>query len=390
MRNTFFTGFIRLLGLVPCILVAGCARSAVSVQYVEISLPAHSSAAVLGAREGAWLAWGGDLSAPDLYVQRVGAVEAQRLPISSAPTDIRLLALAERRMALLWLERSAGGPALQAATLEPEGNLRRAPFEIGAAQRYIALPTPTGGVLALTIQEGVLVINQLDRLGRPYGRVRAAESAHMAAAALDGRDRLHLLWLAPGDGELWQLLYLSIQLALLDESAPRLPAPTLLAVLRLAEGEYVESLSAAADAEHLYTVWNIVRVSHEGAAGRLDGIVLQQEAPLRSRQLDLSALPANLREVSLPFADDGQGSAVTLVGRSRERWIVFGALTARGVFRVQQFEGATADQTLSGGVAASLSANNALHLAWLVQDRQGRAKLRYAAFPRPQPALAPS
>lgn len=391
MSNYFFTLSNRFLALVLFSgLLVSCAaseRHETEIQRFEGAVP--STIALFAAQRGAWIAWAGDLSAPDLYVQPIGAVQGWTFPISGAPTDLQLLPLAERRLALLWLERSAGGaPRLQVATLESDGTLRRAPFEIGAAQRYTALPTPTGGILAFPINAESLSIALLDRLGRPYGTVRVAESAHMAAAALDQRDQLHVAWLAPSDGALWQLLYLSFDLALLDQSAPRLPAPTLLAVLRLAEGEYIESLSASTDAERLYILWNAVSVGHKGESVRLEGLSFPLESPLRSRPLDVSGLPANLRQISLLSTDQAQGGAPTLVGRFAGRQIVFGALTERGVFRVRQVRAASESEVLIGTVAA-LSPNNALHLAWIAQDKHGRAALRYAAFPRPQPAVAP-
>jgi hypothetical protein len=66
---------------------------------------------------------------------------------------------------------------------------------------------------------------------------------------------------------------------------------------------------------------------------------------------------------------------------------VYGALTAQGVFRVRQLMAAGADEQLISA-AAALSANNALHLAWLTQNAQGATQLRYAVLPRPQPAVA--
>jgi hypothetical protein len=391
MSNGLFTLSNRFAILTLCIfLLVSCTtadRYETGIQRFERAVP--STVALFAAQRGAWIAWAGDLSAPDLHVQPIGATQAWTFPISGAPTDLHVLPLAERRLALLWLERSAGGaPRLQVATLESDGTLRRAPFEIGAAQRYTALPTSTGSILTFLINAESLSIGLLDRLGRPYGTVRVAEAAHMAAAALDRRDQLHVTWLAPSDGALWQLLYLSFDLRLLDQSAPRLPAPTLLAVLRLAEGEYIESLSAGADPERLYILWNLVNVGRESESARLEGLSFPLESPLRSRQLDVSALPANLRQISLLSTDQAQGGAPTLVGRLADRKIVFGALAEQGVFRVQQVRAAAEGEVLSNVIAA-LSPNNALHLAWIVQNQQGRAALRYAAFPRPQPAVAP-
>ncbi len=392
MSNIFSAALISVrLAALCALLLAGCASAeSGGAQRLADQVAAQSGIALLATSQEVWLAWSGDLIAPDLHLKRLRTGQTWRFPISGAPSDLRLLPLAERRLALLWLERSAGGaPSLQVAVFEADGNLRRAPFEIGAAQRYAALPTPIGGVVALSLHEGALAIHVLDRLGRPYGKLAMAERAHRAAAALDGRDRLHLLWLSPADGALWQLLYASFDLALLDQSAPRPPAPTLLAVLRLAEGEYIESLGAAADSERLYALWNVVSVSARGESARLAGLSFPLEAPLESRALDLSALPADLRAINLPFADAAQGGAPTLVGSRAGGRIVFGALTGQGVFRLREFEGAARGEILSGGVAAALSANNALHLAWLAQDSQGRAGLRYAVFPRPQPAVAP-
>jgi hypothetical protein len=388
MSNRFFTIFARLLIV---LLVASCASAAqdeIGVQRFERDLPAQSELALLATQRGAWIAWAGALSAPDLLVQPIGAAQAWQFPISGAPSQVRLLPLAERRAALLWLERLTGSTSrLQCATLEPSGALRRAPFDLGSAQRYSAVPMPDGGILALIINNGQLSIARLDRLGRPFGTHQLAESAHLAAAALDRRDQAHVLWLAPSDGALWQLLYVTFEIALLDQAAPRLPAPTLLSVLRLSDGQYIESLSAGADETRLYALWNVIRVQQAGETAHLEGISFPLSAPLRSRPLDLSALPANLRGVSLPFADLPHGGAPTLVG-NLPRHVVYGALTAQGVFRVRQLTAARADEQLVSAAAAALSANNALHLAWLVQSAQGATRLSYAVVPRPQPAVA--
>jgi len=387
MSNRFFTTSARLL---VALLIAGCTSAVhdqIGVQRVADGLPAQSDLALMAAQRGAWIAWAGALRAPDLFVQPIGAAQAWQFPISGAPSQVRLLPLAERRAALLWLERSIGGaPRLQCATLEPSGALRRAPFDISAAQRYSAVPTPDGGILAFIINDGQLSIARLDRLGRPFGTHRLAESAHLAAATLDRRDQVHALWLAPGDGALWQLLYVTFEVALLDQPAPRLPAPTLSAVLRLADGQYIESLSAGADEKHLYAVWNVVSVQQTGEAARLEGVYFPLNAPSVSRALDLSALPANLRGVNIPYVDSPQSGAPTLVG-SLPRHVVYGALTAQGVFHVRQLMAAGADEQLISA-AAALSANNALHLAWLTQNAQGATQLRYAVLPRPQPAVA--
>jgi hypothetical protein len=388
MSNRFLTICAHFL---VALLMAGCAsavRDEIGVQRFAQDVPAQSDLALIAAQRGAWIAWAGALSAPDLFVQPIGAAQAWQFPISGAPSQVRLLPLAERRAALLWLERLTGSTSrLQCATLEPSGALRRAPFDIGAAQRYSAVPTPDGGILAFIINDGQLSIARLDRLGRPFGAYRLAEAAHLAAATLDARDRVHVLWLAPSDGALWQLLYVTFEVALLDQPAPRLPAPTLLAVLRLAAGQYIESLSAGTDELGLYAVWNVIGVRQAGESARLEGVYFPLSAPTVSRALDLSALPADLRGVSIPFANLPQGGAPTLVG-SLPRHVVYGALTAQGVFRVRQLMAAGADEQLVSAAAAALSANNALHLAWLTQNAQGATQLRYAVFPRPQPAVA--
>ncbi|MDW8300466.1 MAG: hypothetical protein RML95_14140, partial [Anaerolineae bacterium] len=381
MNNGIFTAFARFLVLSWIVLSASCTTTDryIGIRRFEYDVTSQSALGLLAVRHGVWIAWSGGLSAPDLYVQPIGTAQVWRFPISGAPNQLRLLPLAERRLALLWLESSAGTvPRLQVATVEADGTLRRAPFEIGAAQRYTALPTPSGGILAFTISDESLSVAQLDRLGRPYGKFRVAESAHMVAATLDQRNQLHLLWLAPSDGQLWQLLYVSFDLGLLDQSVPRLPAPTLLAVLRLADSEYFESFSAVADAEHVYVVWNVVSVSRESESARLEGLFFPLNTPLRSRSLNLSALPTNLRHVSLPLADGVLSGAPTLVGSREAQHIVFGALAVQGIFRLQQVAATSENEILSSDVAAALSANNALHLAWLVQSAQGKAGLRYA------------
>jgi len=376
--------------LFVALLMAGCARAArheIGVRRVADGLPAQSDLALMAVQRGAWIAWAGALSAPDLFVQPVGAAQAWQFPISGVPSQVRLLPLAEQRAALLWLERSIGSaPRLQCATLEPSGTLRRAPFDLGSAQRYSAVPAPDGGILAFIISDEQLSIARLDRLGRPFGAHRLAESAYLAVATLDRRDQVHVLWLAPGDGALWQLLYVAFEAALLDQPAPRMPAPTLLAVLRLADGQYFESLSAGADEMHLYAIWNVVSVRQGGESARLEGVYFPLSAPSLSRALDLSALPANLRGVSIPFDNSLRGGAPTLVG-SLPRYVVYGALTGQGVLRVQGLAAARAGERLVSA-AAALGTNNALHLAWLVQNAQGATQLRYAAFLRPQPVAA--
>lgn len=393
MSNSFFTVYKRAIACAFAVLiVTSCAAVAQDERVVprfERSVSAQSEVALVATQRGAWIAWAGALSAPDLFVQPINAAQAWNFPISGVPSQLSVLPLPERRLALLWLERSIGGvPRLQCATLEPNGALRRAPFDILSAQRYSALPMPAGGILAFAVIQDALSIARLDRLGRPFATYRLAESAALVTATLDQTDRLHVLWLKPSDGALWQLLYVTFEVALLDQVAPRLPAPTLLAVLRLENGQYIESLSAGADDAHVYVVWNTISVSAHGETARLEGLYFPLSAPLRSQALDLSALPANLRYISIPHPDFPQGSAPTLVGSSPPRHLVFGALTAQGVFRVRQLAAAQADELLSGAAAAALSANNALHLAWLVQDAQGKTALRYAVFPRPQPAVA--
>ncbi|PJF43304.1 MAG: hypothetical protein CUN50_00985 [Candidatus Thermofonsia Clade 1 bacterium] len=375
------------------LLLVSCAVSpqeGVAPSRFERRVPSQSAIALMATQRGAWIAWAGDLIAPDLYVQPVSSAQPWRFPISGVPTQISLLPLAERRLAVLWLEGSLGTAThLQCATLEPDGSLRRAPFDIGVAQRYSAIAAPDGSILAFTITDGVLSAVRLDRLGRPFSRQRLAEAAHLVAATLDQRDQLHVLWLRPSDGQLWQLLYMSFESALLDQSAPRLPAPTLLAVLRLADGAYFESLSISADSERLYVLWNAVSVSAEGESAQLAGLSFPLDAPLQSRALDLSALPGNLRAVRLLNVDSAPRGAPSLVGSLLPRQMIYGALTAQGVFRLGRLQAASNDEVLIGQ-AAALSENNALHLAWLAQDAQGRAMLRYVVLPRPQPSVAPS
>ncbi len=374
------------------VLLVGCAaerRYEVGITRLATNLPPQSAAAISASRRGAWLAWTGDLAVPDLYLQASDSDRALHFPISAQPHRLSLLPLADRRLALLWLEAAEGSlPRLVSATIEADGRLRRAPYELAHAKTYSALSAPDGGMIVLAANEGELLVLTVDGLGRPRGAVRLAETAHLPTAALDSADRLHVLWLTPSSGALWSLMYMAFSTVQLEQTAPSLPSPIPLAVLRLEDGQFFESLSVGTDGQHVYVVWNIVSVAATGESARLAGISFPQTASSRSTALDLSALPPNLRGVSIPHADPLQGGAPTLVGNLPPNQIAYGGLTRQGVFRVRQISAAPEGESLSGGVAAALSSNNALHLAWFTLDSQGRATLQYATYPRPQPAAA--
>lgn len=393
MSNYFITSATRLLAIILClILFVSCAaerRYEVGITRLADNLPPQSAAAISASRRGAWLAWTGDLAAPDLYVQASDADQALRFPISAQPRRLSLLPLADRRLALLWLEAVEGSTArLVSATIEADGSLRRAPFDLISADAYHALPTPNGGLIVLAVNDRALSALPLDALGRPQAAVRLAEVSHLPMAAFDSADRLHVLWLMPSSGQLWSLMYMAFSAAQLEQTAPSLPTPIPLAVLRLEDGQFFESLSVGTDGQHVFVVWNVVSVAAAGESARLAGISFPQTDSSRSTALDLSALPPNLRGVSIPPADPLQGGAPTLVGGLPPNQIAYGALTRQGVFRVRQISAALEGESLSGSVAAALSSNNALHLAWFTLTSQGRAALQYATYPRPQPSAA--
>ncbi len=393
MGNRFFTVSTHFIAFTLwMVLLVGCAaerRYEVGITRLAAELPPQSAAAISASRRGAWLAWTGDLAAPDLYLQASDSEQALHFPISAQPRRLSLLPLADRRLALLWLEAAEGSAArLVSATLEAEGSLRRAPFEVASAESYHALPTPNGGVIALAVNNAALSAVPLDALGRPRAAVRLAESAYLPTAAFDSADRLHVLWLMPSSGQLWSLMYMAFRAEQLEQPTPSLPTPIPLAVLRLEDGQFFESLSVGTDAQAVYVVWNVVSVAAAGESARLAGIRFPQAASSRSTALDLSALPPNLRGVSIPPADPLQGGAPTIVGSLPPNQIAYGALARQGVFRVRQIRAALEGESLSGSVAAALSSNNALHLAWFTLDAYGKAALQYATYPRPQPAAA--
>lgn len=393
MSNRLYTGSTHFIAFSLCmVLLVGCAaerRYEVGIRRLASELPPQSAAAISASRRGAWLAWMGDLAAPDLYVQAADSDHALQFPISAQPRRLSVLPLADRRLVLLWLEVAEDNTArLVSATLEAEGSLRRAPFEVASADAYHALPTPNGGVIALAVNNGVLSAVPLDALGRPRAAVRLAEAAGLPAAAFDSADRLHVVWFTPSSGQLWSLMYMAFSAAQLEQPTPSLPTPIPLAVLRLEDGQFFESLSVGTDAQSVYVVWNVVSVAATGESARLAGIRFPQTASSRSTALDLSALPPNLRGVSIPAADPLQGGAPTVVGSLPPDQIAYGALTRQGVFRVRQIKAALDGERLSGSVAAALSSNNALHLAWFTLDAYGKAALQYATYPRPQPAAA--
>ena len=233
-------------------------------------VPGIGSPALLRGDTDDWLAWPGAPDEPNLRLVQLLQKPAarpdavQRLPLGIRPANVRLYALANHWIQLLWLEgRADGAQALTGGTLGPSHQVERGPTEIslGSVLEFAAASTPTGEVLALWTEAGSaetpLWATIIDGLGRPRAPVRLSASARFPTLDFGPDDRLHVAWLEAGQGGVWSVRYLEAlpgPLRLLD-ALPGI-ASTPVGVVRTGMGQMVDGLALGVDSRSVFLVWS--------------------------------------------------------------------------------------------------------------------------------------
>lgn len=247
------------LGVLLC---AACAPPPTTPETLFIAHALQTGApAVATSGAGVAFAWAGFDAVnvhQDARLLRSGTLsEAVVLPLPPAhPFDQRLIAGADGRLHLFWLDAAQDGQGnrLYSAILGPDLGVQRGPIALSnePTYRYSAIADGQGGALAVwsagAAAEPTLTAGRVDLLGRPLPPELLTVRGQFPALTSSGASGVHLFWLA--EGQLWRM-------ALGD--SPGGAAVAVSASVGLWPGDALDSLWAAPCGEMLCAGWNITR-----------------------------------------------------------------------------------------------------------------------------------
>jgi hypothetical protein len=340
------------------------------------------------------LAWPGDLRTPNIRLLELPdagapAPEPIPLPLGIRPGAVSIHPQAGGWRQLFWLdEREDGRAMLVGGTLDPIGEVQRGPTPISAGPvlEYVAVPAPAGEVRVFWVElEGeraVLKTALVDSIGRPRPVTRLADAARHPAAALDESGGLHLAWLEPTPGRLWNVQYAYFPGGQVPDSAiERLPV----GVIRLNQTQALETLALAVDRSHVYAMWGLVTVTageDGGVRGAVGGLVFARESGQSARTLALDALTSVSGRWPVAarghFAPEGAwfGLSVRDAGAPPLRPLIM-RVTAEGIAALLPVVADTPAGPPIGPLALQADQEGGLHLAWAGVRPDGSGAIHY-------------